>query len=97
MKNNIPDRVMKDILTAAEYAAVNKVILFGLRARGTHRERSDIDLAVHGGDFNAFYWYMQEHAWTLLQFDIVELGACSNQELLAEIGKEGVVLYEKAG
>ena len=97
MIHHIPDRVYNDILNAAEHAAVNKVILFGSRANGTHRERSDIDLAVSGGDFDAFYWQIQEHAWTLLRFDIVELDTCQNQELLTEIEQKGVVLYEKAG
>lgn len=31
-----------------------KVILFGSRARGDFREKSDIDLAVEGGDLSGF-------------------------------------------
>ena len=44
MKYNIPDRVIKDIFTFARKCAVQKVILFGSRARGTHTERSDMNL-----------------------------------------------------
>ena len=44
MKYNIPDRVLKDIISMAKKCNIQKVILFGSRARGTHRERSDIAL-----------------------------------------------------
>ena len=33
--------------------SVKKVILFGSRARGDNTERSDIDIAVYGGDFDS--------------------------------------------
>lgn len=56
MKYNLPERVIKDITVLADKHGVEKVILFGSRARGTHSERSDIDIAVSGGDFDAFYW-----------------------------------------
>ena len=48
MKYNIPERVLKDISAFAKKYSINKVILFGSRAKGTARERSDIDIAVSG-------------------------------------------------
>lgn len=95
MQYNLPDRVLKDIVNAADRATVTRIVLFGSRARGTHRERSDIDLAVFGGDFDQFFWIIQEHSWSLLRFDLVETESCTSLELLAEIEREGVVLYEK--
>lgn len=97
MKYNIPDRVQKDIFAAAKRCGVQKIILFGSRARGTNRERSDIDLAVGGGDFDKFYWEMNEHAHTLLSFDIVELDRGISDELKVELEREGIVIYEKDG
>ena len=88
MKYNIPDRVLKDIISMAKKCNIQKVILFGSRARGTHRERSDIDIAVSGGDFDEFYWMVNEEAWTLLMFDIVDLNKRISDELKKEI--EGV-------
>lgn len=38
-----------------------------------------------------------EETWTLLKFDIVDLGSDVQPELLAAIEKEGRVLYEKVG
>ena len=54
MKYNLPERVIRDISTFAKKHSVEKVILFGSRARGTNTERSDIDIAVYGGDFDSF-------------------------------------------
>ena len=73
MKYNIPDRALEDIIALAKKNGIKKVILFGSRARGTHTERSDIDLAVVGGDAMNFYYDLEEKAWTLLKFDVVNL------------------------
>ena len=48
MKYNIPERVLRDISVFAKKYSINKVILFGSRARGDNTERSDIDIAVYG-------------------------------------------------
>ena len=92
---NVPDRVIADITRFAKDNGVRKVILFGSRARGTNRERSDIDIAVSGGDFINFYYDIEEKAWTLLMFDIVNLDEPISDELKYEIEKDGVVIYEK--
>ena len=45
--------IVKD--TFAQKYGITKIILFGSRVRGTNTERSDIDIAVYGGDFDCFY------------------------------------------
>ena len=75
---------------------IEKVILFGSRARGTNGERSDIDIAVTGGDFDSFYWNMEEDINTLLMFDVVELDRGISEELKKEIERDGVTIYEKS-
>lgn len=69
--------------------------LFGSRARGDNSERSDIDIAVSGGDFTKFYYDVEEDVWTLLSFDIVNVDNHISDELRLEIERDGVVLYEK--
>lgn len=96
MKYNLPERVIRDISTFAKKHSVEKVILFGSRARGTNTERSDIDIAVYGGDFDSFYWNIKEKVHSLLMFDVVEIDAGISEELRKEIKKDGVVIYEKA-
>lgn len=72
MKRDIPDVVLKDITMFAERNSVDKVILFGSRARETNTERSDIDLAVYGGDIDSFYWNINDNVNSLLSFDIID-------------------------
>ena len=91
----IPERVMKDIVLYAKKYNIIKVILFGSRARGTHTQRSDIDIAVEGGDFDNFYWKIKENAHTLLLFDIVKYDKNISESLSKEIERDGVVIYEK--
>jgi len=96
MRYNLPERVLKDISLFAEAHSVERVILFGSRARGTHTKRSDIDIAVLGGDSDAFYWDIKENTRSLLMFDVVDLNKKISGELKEIIEKEGIIIYEKA-
>lgn len=95
MNYNLDKRVEADIIRLAKKHGVKKVILFGSRARGDHGERSDIDLAVRGGNAFEFYYDLEETAWTLLMFDVVALDKGVSGELQREIDRDGVVLYEE--
>ena len=96
LKAYLPNRVLNTIRLFAEKHKVQKVILFGSRARGTHTERSDIDIAVVGGDFDAFYWDIKENIHSLLMFDIVNMDESTSDDLREEIEKDGIMIYEKA-
>ena len=96
MKYNLPDRVLREIFSFARKYSINKIVVFGSRARGTNTERSDIDIAVYGGDFDNFYWDVKEKTNSLLMFDIVQADSSISNELKKEIQKDGVVIYEKA-
>ena len=96
MKTFLPERLLTDIERIAKRHHIHKVILFGSRAKGTHTERSDVDIAVTGGDFDSFYWDIKENAHSLLMFDIVDMDGGISDELRANIAKDGVTLYEKA-
>ena len=96
MKYNLPDRILREIVSFAKEHSITKIILFGSRARGTNTERSDIDIAVYGGDIDGFYWDVKEKTHSLLMFDIVQADVSISDELKEEIEKDGVVIYEKA-
>ncbi|MCC8046619.1 MAG: nucleotidyltransferase domain-containing protein [Clostridiales bacterium] len=96
MKYNIPDKVLKEIRLFAKKHDVKKVILFGSRARGTHTERSDIDIAVCGGDTLGLYLDLVECSHTLLMFDVIDLDKGIDNELKHEIERDGIVIYEEA-
>ena len=51
---NLPLNIQRQIEEFAKTCKLEKVVLFGSRARGTNRERSDIDLAVFGGGVSAY-------------------------------------------
>ncbi|MBD5433530.1 MAG: nucleotidyltransferase domain-containing protein [Treponema sp.] len=95
MTYNLDKRVEDDIVRIAKENDIKKVILFGSRARGTNSERSDIDLAISGGNALDFYYDVEEKAHTLLMFDVVDLDKGISEALQAEIKKDGVILYEE--
>ena len=95
MKYHLPDRIVRELCSFAQRYAVTKIVLFGSRARGTNTERSDVDIAVYGGDFNSFYWDVKEKVHSLLMFDIVQADWAISNELKQEIEKDGVTIYEK--
>ena len=88
-------QVIEEIRELAKKYQLEKVILFGSRARGDFKERSDIDLAFCGGSSSHFILDVDETTSTLLEFDIVDLDKPVRKELLESIKREGVVLYEK--
>ena len=87
--------VIEEICDFARKYNVKKVILFGSRARGNFKEKSDIDLAVQGGDFIRFMLDVNEETSTLLSFDIINLDEEIMRELRKSIEKEGKVIYEE--
>lgn len=93
---SIPQRVERDISAFSKKNGIRRVILFGSRARGTNTERSDVDIAVSGGDFDGFYWDVKELAHSLLTFDVVNLDSGISDELRTEIERDGVTIYEEA-
>ena len=88
------DSLIDEIIALAKKHRLSSVTIFGSRARGDYRERSDIDLAVSGGDVPRFALDVEETA-TLLVFDIVNLDRPVQPELLESIQREGRCLYEK--
>lgn len=66
-----------------------EVILYGSRARGTARERSDIDIAVSGADDFEILTEKIEELPTLYSVDLVNLDTCKNQLLLEDIRQYG--------
>ena len=92
----IKEQEQREICRFAQRHHLDKVVLFGSRARGDHHRASDIDLAVWGGSVARFATDIDEETSTLLKYDVVDMGQDVSPDLLASIQKEGRVLYEKA-
>lgn len=95
MDTGIKPQVLQEICELAATYGVEQVILFGSRARGDHWTKSDIDLAIRGGDGVRFALDVEDQTSTLLTFDIVDLDEAMVPALRDSIAREGVVLYEK--
>ena len=93
----IAEQVINEIILLAQKHAIEKVILFGSRARGDYHRASDIDLAVSGGDVMAFAVDVEEQTSTLLTYDVIDMNQKHQTGIMESIEKEGKLLYEKIG
>lgn len=95
MKDNVLEKI-KDI--ASKYG-VEKVILFGSRARGDHLEVSDYDIAIFDEVLSptqkALINNEVEEIETLKKVDVIFVDKKLNDKLVENIYKEGIVIYEK--
>lgn len=95
MPIHLPDALLPQLAALARDADASRLVLFGSRARGDNRERSDIDLAVFGLDAvqSGRLRLALEELPTLLEFDLVCVDANTSLQLLDNIEREGVTLY----
>ena len=95
MNYNLDKKIEREIISLAKSFGVKKLILFGSRARGDNRERSDIDLAASGGNIYDFSQEIEENLPTLLKFDVINLDDNLDEDFLAEIARDGIILYKE--
>ena len=89
----MPEKLLQEIVELARKHKIERLLLFGSRARGTNHLRSDVDLAVAGGDVLRFSFDVEENTNTLLSFDVVNLDEGISDQLQEEIDKDGIDLY----
>jgi predicted nucleotidyltransferase len=86
---------------ASRYPAIERMLVFGSRARGDARERSDFDLAVEApamdrSDWSRFALDVEEDIPTLCGVDLLLLNDTLAAPLRTRIKEEGIVIYERA-
>ena len=90
------EKIFAQLRDLAKRDDVGKLVLCGSRARRVQAEKSDVDSAVYDcADFRDFAFDVEEKVDTLLTFDIVNMNESPSAELVAEILRDGVILYEK--
>ena len=96
-KVDIPSRIVEDLENVfRSFEEIEKVVLFGSRARKDNNESSDIDLAVYGISDNKWKFNdMMEDISTLYSFDIIFISSDTSEKLLSQIKKDGCVIYER--
>ena len=83
------EEVIEEVADLCRQFQAKKVILYGSRAKGTARERSDIDMAVSGVDNFELLVEKVEELPTLYSVDMVNMDTCRNQLLLKDIRQYG--------
>lgn len=94
-RTGIKGEVLEQITEFARSNQIEKVVLFGSRARGDYKRTSDIDLATVGGKHSGFAADVDDLTSTLLRFDFVDLDGVVQDDLRRAIDEEGIVIYEK--
>jgi len=95
LKDNDIERIKN---TLSIFPQIEKVILYGSRAMGSHRPASDIDLTLIGNNIDStLQWKLELKLDDLLlpyKFDISIYSNISNPELKKNIDEFGIVFYE---
>lgn len=85
--------------TFANFQEIEKVILYGSRAKGNFKNNSDIDLTLVGDKLNSKVIgdleFQLDDLLLPYTFDISILIQISNTDLLEHINRVGKVIYEK--
>ena len=83
------EEVIKEVAMLCRSFHAKEVILYGSRAKGTARERSDIDIAVaEVEDFVGLVEKVEELP-TLYSVDLLNMDTCRNKLLLEDIRQYG--------
>lgn len=99
MNNNfgLPERTINELL---EYfrskPEIEKVVIYGSRAKGTYKTGSDIDFAIWADkDTLSKITAELDELPTPYMFDVVNYNTLSHENLKKSIDDDGVVFYKK--
>ena len=99
MKVDLNDKIIGGIQEISHQYLIDRIVLFGSRARGNAKKNSDIDLAVFPSpNFNSrgYFSSAMDDLETLLKIDLVFVDEQTDVTLLESIRQEGVLLYERS-
>jgi len=93
------EHINKMLSVFVNYSEIDKVILYGSRAKGDFRNGSDIDLSLVGDELNSDILSRLESDFDDLllpyKIDISIFNKIDNLDLISRINRIGVVLYKK--
>ncbi|MDD4373995.1 MAG: nucleotidyltransferase domain-containing protein [Bacteroidales bacterium] len=83
----------------ASFPEIEKVIIYGSRAKGNYREGSDIDLCLVGDDLNEAIrkrvWLMLDELNTPYLIDLSVFNQLESESLIDHIQRVGEIFYRK--
>ena len=101
LKFGLEEKVIDQIVDIIkEYDEVEKVKIFGSRARGDYKNQSDIDIALYGekltNSINTNIFYDIDKLYLPYKIDLINFNTLKNEKALREnIESEGVIIYVK--
>ena len=99
-KHGLPEETIAQIVTTlAEFPQVEKAVLFGSRAKGTHKRGSDIDLALIGTTLDWLTAGRIDGALDDLpvpyRFSVIVLNERTDSAVAAHIQRVGIPLFQR--
>lgn len=97
-KTGLSDMQIDEILLFTKrFPQIEKVILFGSRAKGSYKRGSDIDLVISGhalsySTINELSYLLNEESTLPYYFDLLNLSDINSESLLEHINQYGVHL-----
>lgn len=98
MSIDLNEKLILSIQNIGAKYPIQKIVIFGSRARGSSNRSSDIDLAIFTlpqfesqGSFSSDIDDLE----TLLKIDLVFINERTELKLMENIKKDGVVVYEQ--
>lgn len=96
----LKDKDIAEIVSILDgFQEVEQALIFGSRAKGNHRNGSDVDIAIKGqeADFNialTIAGILNEDTTMPYHFDVLSYTDLNNKDLTAHIDRVGKLLYQ---
>jgi len=84
----LSEKELAVILEVLHDNGIQEAVLFGSRAKGDYKRGSDIDIAIKG-DAKKISYLLNEESYLPYFFDIVDIDAINNENLLQHIQRVG--------
>lgn len=103
MGHGLKERDIENIISASkELPEIEEVILFGSRAKSTHKKASDVDIAIKGKDISEktvkrLSSKLNEELPLPYFIDIVHYETIRNNALIEHIDRVGELIYSNNG
>ncbi|AKL93669.1 nucleotidyltransferase domain-containing protein [Clostridium aceticum] len=99
MKYGLKESILASILEVfSRHSKIEKVLLYGSRAKGNYKNGSDIDLTFIGKninleDINKLHLELDE-LYLPYSFDLSIFEKIENKDLIDHINRVGIIIYE---
>lgn len=99
-KLGLKEELLKGLIDIfKKYNNIEKVVIFGSRATGDYKYNSDIDICIFGEEVTqrdiTMIKYEIDEIYTPISIDVVVFKSLSKTELIDNILKDGVVIYDR--